>query len=257
MLRGWRQRRRLSQIDLAVDADLSTRHLSFLENGRANPSRDMVIALAESLFLPPGECNQLLAAAGFAPVYAQRALDDPALAAMRHAVEQILKTHEPFPAVAVDRRWTLMAKNNAVPALLAGVAPFLLEPPVNVLRLSLHPAGLAPRIINLAAWADHLFSRLRRDIELTADPALIALRDELAAFRPKGMSRDGHAPNSAAPQPVIPLQFSTPSGILSFMSTTMVFGTPLDVTLSELAVELFFPMDGATANAMRALATTD
>ncbi|MGL4495673.1 MAG: helix-turn-helix domain-containing protein, partial [Beijerinckiaceae bacterium] len=134
MLRGWRQKRRLSQIDLAVDADLSTRHLSFLENGRANPSRDMVIALAESLFLPPGECNQLLVAAGFAPVYAQRALDDPALAAMRHAVEQILKTHEPFPAVAVDRRWTLLAKNNAVQPLLAGVAPFLLEPPVNVLR---------------------------------------------------------------------------------------------------------------------------
>jgi transcriptional regulator with XRE-family HTH domain len=140
-LREWRQRRRLSQMDLALDAEISTRHLSFLETGRARPSRDMVLRLAERLEVPLRERNVLLLAAGFAPVFGERRLDDPALAPARAAVDLVLKGHEPYPAVAIDRHWTLVAANAAIPPLLAGVDPGLLEPPVNVLRLSLHPTG--------------------------------------------------------------------------------------------------------------------
>ena len=249
-LRSWRQRRHLSQLDLSVDAEVSTRHLSFVETGRAMPSREMVLRLADRLEVPLRERNRLLLAAGFAPMYAEHPLDDPALAAARAAVEQILKAHEPFPALAVDRHWNLVFHNAAAGALLQmGIASELLRPPINVLRIALHPQGLAPRIVNLAQWRAHLFERLHRLIGLTADPALVALAAELAAY--PAPAHDGAALFLSNASIVVPLVLDTPQGQLSFISTMTVFGTPLEITLSELALETFFPADAATAAALR------
>jgi len=248
LLREWRQRRRLSQLDLACEADISTRHLSFLETGRARPSREMVLHLAEQLDLSLRDRNDLLVAAGFAPVFPERSLADPALQAARAAMELVLAGHEPYPALAIDRHWTLVASNRAVAPLLAGVEADLLRPPVNVLRLSLHPAGLAPRIANLGEWRAHLLARLRRQIDLAADPVLVALLRELGSYPAPGETQDA-APDNAAV--VVPLRLAAPDGVLALFSTTTVFGTPLDVTLSELALESFFPADAATAEALR------
>jgi transcriptional regulator with XRE-family HTH domain len=250
-LREWRQRRRLSQLDCALDAEISTRHLSFLETGRANPSRDMVLRLAERLDVPLRERNVLLVAAGFAPVFPQRPLDDPALQAAREAVDLVLKGHEPYPALAIDRHWTLIAANAAVSRLIAGADASLLAPPVNVLRLSLHPKGLAPRIQNFAEWRAHLLSRLRAQIDLTADPVLVALLTELQAYPLASAKppRPTAAPNHAAI--VVPLRLKTDTGTLAFFSTTTIFGTPIDITLSELAIEAFFPADAETAEKLR------
>jgi transcriptional regulator with XRE-family HTH domain len=249
-LRHWRQHRRLSQLDLAQAADISTRHLSCVETGRAAPSREMVLRLAERLGVPLRERNALLVAAGFAPMYRQRALDDPALDAARRAVNLVLKGHEPYPALAIDRHWQLVAANAAVAPLLDGIAPALLEPPVNVLRLSLHPDGLASRIANLGAWRHHLLQRLQQQIAATADPVLVALHDELAAY---AVPQAGAAPPTDGSPVAVPFQLRTAGGVLSFISTTTVFGTPVDITLQELAVESFFPADEATANALAAV----
>jgi transcriptional regulator with XRE-family HTH domain len=253
-LRHWRTRRRLSQLDLAQEAEVSTRHLSYVETGRAAPSREMVLRLAERLDVPLRERNALLVAAGFAPMYRQRSLDDPAMAAARRAVDLVLKGHEPFPALAVDRHWNLVAHNALVPMLMAGAAPELVRAPINVLRLSLHPDGLAPRIANLAQWRAHLLERLQQQIAATGDAVLQALHDELEAYP---MPQVGHdAPPAAAElsNVVVPFQLATPNGVLSFISTTTIFGTPVDVTLQELAVESFFPADAQTAAALTALA---
>src|SRR5262245_28095440 len=257
-LRGWRQRRRLSQLDLAADAEISTRHLSFLETGRAQPSREMVLRLAERLDVPLRERNTLLVAAGFAPVFPQRALDDPALKAARHAVELVLTGHEPYPALAIDRHWTMVASNQAVAPLLVGVEASLLQPPVNVLRLSLHPNGLAPRIVNLPQWRSHLLARLRQQIDVTADATLVALLDELRRYSVAQRSKAGAPPAATRDYSgiVVPFELATDAGTLAFFSTTTVFGTPVDVTLSELALEAFFPADAATAEALRSLAAT-
>lgn len=252
-LREWRQRRRLSQLDLALDAEISTRHLSFLETGRAQPSRDMVLRLADQLEIPLRERNVILVAAGFAPVFPQRALDDPALAAARRAVDIILKGHEPFPALAVDRGWNLVSANRMIPLLLDGVDPELLAAPTNVLRLTLHPRGLASRVANLHEWRAHLLDRLRREVELTADARLSELLTELRAYPIPG----GQPPRKASDEyggVAIPFQLNTPAGELSFFSTTTVFGTPVDVTLQELTLETFFPADTATAEALRTMA---
>lgn len=239
----------MSQLDLALDAGISTRHLSFVEGGRAQPSRDMVLRLAERLEVPLRDRNVLLAAAGYAPIFAERSLDDAALGAARRAVDTILRGHEPFPALAVDRHWTLVAANAAVAPLLTGCDPALLRPPVNVLRLSLHPEGLAPRIANRGEWRGHLLARLRRQIELTADPVLLALRQELEAF-PAPPGAVIHHRQEPQQELFVPLRLKTESGVLSFVSTTTVFGTPVEVTLSELALETFFPADDATAAAL-------
>lgn len=255
LLREWRQRRRLSQLDLALEADISTRHLSFLETGRSRPSRDMILHLAERLEVPLRERNLLLVAAGFAPVFPERRLDDPALAAARKAVDLLLAGHEPYPALAVDRHWTLLAANAAIGRLIGGAAPALLQPPVNVLRLSLHPDGLAPAIANYAEWRAHILDRLRRQVEVTADPVLVALMAELAAYpAPGGGGRAKTVLNPDYAGVVVPLRLATSDGTLSLFSTTTVFGTPVDVTLSELALETFFPADAATAEALRRLA---
>src|SRR3954452_10411455 len=182
LLRDWRQRRHMSQLALATEADVSARHVSFLETGRAQPSREMLLRLADQLEIPLRERNGLLIAAGFAPVYAERPLDDPALIAAREAVELVLAGHEPYPAIAVDRHWTLIAFNKSIPRLLTAVDPELLKPPVNVLRLSLHPNGLAPSIINFGQWRAHLLERLRRQIEVSGDPVLADLLHELSNY---------------------------------------------------------------------------
>ncbi|HEY2203962.1 MAG TPA: helix-turn-helix transcriptional regulator [Pseudonocardia sp.] len=250
LLRKWRQHRRLSQLELSVRADISSRHLSFVETGRSVPSRDMVLHLAEELDLPLRERNELLLAAGYAPMYAERALDTAPMAAVRDAVRQVLTGHEPFPAVAVDRWWNLVDGNAALGLLTAGVAEELLAPPVNALRLSLHPDGMAPRIANLGEWRAHLLHRLGRQVEQTADPELTALRDELAGLP---CDEPGPAPEQSGPGAVVvPLRMRHPAGELTFVSTVTTFGTPLDITVAELAIEAFFPADEATAKILRA-----
>lgn len=251
-LRSWRQRRRLSQLHLAQDADISTRHLSFVETGRAMPSREMVLRLAERLDVPLRERNALLVAAGFAPMYRERALDDPALAAARAAVELLLKSHEPYPALAIDRHWNLVAANAMVPHLLQGASAELIKPPINVLRLSLHPDGLARKVVNLVQWREHIFERLRQQVHTTGDAGTAALLDELRALPipPEALNVQLAGEHFGV---VMPFQFRTDAGVLNFISTTTIFGTPADVTLQELAMETFFPADTFTGNALRAL----
>ncbi|MDC7742003.1 helix-turn-helix domain-containing protein [Rhizobium binxianense] len=248
-LREWRQRRRMSQLDLALEADISQRHLSFIESGRSTPSRDMLLHLAERLGVPLRDRNPLLLAAGFAPVFAERRLDDPALEPARRAIDRVLKGHEPFPAIAIDRHWTLVAVNAAIAPLLEAVAdPSLLEPPVNVLRLSLHPQGLAPHIINLSEWRAHLLDRLRQQISVSGDPVLDKLLKELLSYPAPEATTEQHIDLAGI---AVPLQLSTRAGLLSFISTTTVFGTPVDITLSELAIETLFPADEETAAILR------
>lgn len=253
-LRHWRTHRRLSQLDLAQEAEVSTRHLSYVETGRAAPSREMVLRLAERLEVPLRERNALLVAAGFAPMYRQRSLDDPAMAAARRAVDLVLKGHEPFPALAVDRHWNLVAHNALVPLLMEGASPELLKPPINVLRLSLHPEGVAPRIANLAQWRVHLLERLQQQIAATGDAVLQSLHDELEAYPAPAVSHDAPVIDTALSAVAVPFQVVMPGGVLSFISTITIFGTPVDVTLQELAVESFFPADEQTAAALTALA---
>ena len=256
LLRDWRQRRRLSQLALAVDAEISQRHLSFVESGRSLPSREMVLRLTEQLEVPLRERNAILVAAGFAPIYRDRPLDAPELAGARAVIARILDGHDPHPALAVDRHWTLLASNRAVGALLAGVAGHLLEGPVNVLRISLHPEGLASRIVNFREWQNHIFRRLAHEIAVSADPQLTALLDELKTYPSPGGNA---APRRAAPVETsgaiaIPLILTSPAGPLSFLSTTTVFGTAVDVTLSEVTIEAFFPADAQTVKTMAVLA---
>jgi len=182
VLREWRRRRRLSQLDLAMSADISARHMSFIETGRSRPSREVILKLAEGLQLNLRNRNALLMAGGFAPTYAERRLEDPALSPARAIVQRILDAHMPFPALAVDRHWNLIASNSSVKTLIASVAPHLIEPPVNVLRLSIHPQGLAPQIANLAEWKRHLIERLHHQVEASGDQQLEALAAELKAY---------------------------------------------------------------------------
>jgi transcriptional regulator with XRE-family HTH domain len=250
ILREWRNRRRLSQLDLALEAGISQRHLSFVESGRAAPSRDMVLLLAERLDVPLRQRNRLLLAAGFAPSFAERQLDDPSLKPAMEAVDMVLKGHEPNPALAVDRHFNMVAANGAIAPFLQGIEDEgLLQPPVNVLRLSLHPKGVAPRIVNLAEWHAHVMERLRHMNDSVADPVLSGLERELASYpgAAKGPGRHHGNPNAIA----VPLRVKAGDAVLSFITTITVFGTPLDVTLSELAIESFFPTDEETAAWLR------
>ena len=251
-LREWRQRRHLSQLDLAVDAEISARHLSFVETGRSAPSRDMVLKLAERLDVPLRERNVLLVAAGFAPAFPQRSLEDPALKSAREAINLVLKAHEPNPALAYDRHWNLVSANRMVAPLLEGVPQRLLGQPFNILRLAFHPEGLAPRTVNLAEWAAHLLERLHRQCEATADPELLKLYQDLKSYPIPARSAPITTDNNVA----LPFKLSLNGEILSFISTTMVFGTPVDITLQELALETFFPADELTAERMRQMAAS-
>ena len=253
-LRGWRLRRRMSQLDLACEAEVSSRHLSFVETGRSQPSRDMILRLAERLDVPMRERNVLLVAGGFAPVFPERSLDAPELAAAKAALDILLEGHKPYPAFAVDRHWNIVASNGALPQLYDGFDPALLAGPVNALRLSLHPKGLGPRVANFAEWQAHVVDRLRRQIDLTADAGLIELLDEVRSYG-RALAQPGR-PRPApppAPQMVVPFRVSIAGEIASFFTTTMVFGTPVEVTLSELALESFFPADAETAALVKRL----
>jgi transcriptional regulator with XRE-family HTH domain len=250
LLREWRRRRRLSQFDLALEAGVSSRHLSFVENGRSRPSAQMVLQLAEHLDVPLRDRNRLLLAAGYAPAFAQRDLDAPEMGPVRDAIEQLLRAHEPYPALVIDGHWGLVGANGAVAPLLQGVAAHLLEPPVNVLRLSLHPEGMAPRIVNLHEWRSHLLERLAREAVTSGDAALTALHEELAGY-PSG--EPGPAVDSAFADVAVPLRLRLGKGELAFISTRTTFGTAIDVTVAELSIESFFPTNRETVEAMRSL----
>jgi transcriptional regulator with XRE-family HTH domain len=255
-IRLWRQRRRLSQLELALEAEISTRHLSFVETGRAAPSRDMILTLAEAMKIPLRDQNVILMAGGFAPMFPERPLDAPELSSARAAIDIVLQSHLPYPAFAVDRRWRIVASNRALPQIYEQVAPELLQPPVNALRLSLHPNGMAPCILNLEEWRAHIFARLREQIAVSADPSLIDLHAELHTYG----GRQGHDPTvntDPRTSTVVPFRVASPAGPLSFFTTTMVFGTPLDITLSELAVEFFFPGDPETIARVASLANEE
>jgi len=254
LLRHWRQYRRWSQLDLASEAEVSTRHLSCMETGRALPSREMLLRLAERLDVPLRERNRLLTAAGYAPMYRERPLADPALQPAYAAVQRVLHAHDPYPALAVDRHWNLVAHNRAASAFMAGLPDELIAQPINVLRASLHPAGLSTRIANFGAWREHLFERLAHQVQTSGDPVLAALADELRALPlPPGFTEAPTAPRGIV-DIAVPLQLHSPLGLLSFISTITVFGTPVEVTLSELAIEAFFPADESTTKALAALA---
>ncbi|HET8759204.1 MAG TPA: helix-turn-helix transcriptional regulator [Solirubrobacteraceae bacterium] len=246
LLRDWRRRRRLSQLDLALEAGVSARHVSFLETGRSRPSREMVLHLSEQLDIPLRDRNQMLLAAGFAPAYAERAIDAPEMAPVREALDRILKGHEPYPAVVVDRWWDLAGANGGVALLTSMVAPHLLEPPANALRITLHPEGMAPHIRNLPEWRAHLLDRLRRQVAVTGDERLAALRDELDAYPGGEATLPAHEPGIA-----VPLRLDAGGAELRFLSTISTFGTAVDITLAELAIEAFFPADEETADYVR------
>lgn len=240
----------MSQLDLALEADISTRHLSFVETGRAQPSREMVLHLAERLDIPLRDQNQLLLAAGYAPIFAERDLGEPEMLAARRAIDLVLSGHEPVPALAVDRHWTLIAANQVVPLFLEGIPEEMLEPPLNVARLSLHPDGLASRIVNYHQWRAHFVDRLRRQIEASADAALVALLEEVNAYPFPDTAVETVAEEDLGGV-AIPFRLQTDHGILSTYTTTTIFGTPVDITLQELAIESFFPADTQTAEILR------
>ena len=244
LIREWRQRRRLSQLDLAIAANVSSRHLSFVETGRSRPTSEMILHLAEHLDVPLRERNALLLAGGFAPEYPEHGLDAPPLSAITEAMRQVITAHMPNPALAVDGHWELIDANDTVFWLVEGTSAELMEPPVNVLRVSLHPDGMAPRIANLPEWRAHLLARLHRQAEATGDQRLTALHEELSAY-PGGLSRP---PGPA--DVVVPLRYRASGTELSFLSITAVIGTPMDVTVEELAIESFYPADPQTAKAL-------
>ncbi len=242
LLRDWRRRRRLSQLDLALEAGVSARHLSFLETGRSRPSREMVLHLSEQLDVPLRDRNRLLLAAGFAPAFEERPIDAPEMAPVREALEKILTGHEPYPALVVDRWWNLQAANRSVQLFTQHLPAHLLEPPVNVLRASLHPDGMASRILNYGEWRAHLVDRLRRQVALTGDEALAELLAEINDY--PGETGEAHGRGGEI---AVPLKFDAGDQELAFFSTIATFGTAVDITLAELAIEAFFPADEATA----------
>ena len=264
LLKHWRRQRGFSQLDLAVAADVSARHISFLETGRSRPSREMVLNLSERLDVPLRDRNRLLLAAGFSPQYRQAGLDEPEMDPVREAIGQILEGHEPYPAFVVDGAWEMLARNRAAGMLVDLLGPELLEPPVNAIRASLHPDGLAPHIVNLGQWRAHLLDRLRRQIQLSGSPQLRTLLEEVEGY-PGGEgdgevaggaadgSDDGPANEIAVPLILRPLggEGDGDGAELSFISTISTFGTAVEVTTSELSIESFFPMDEATAAALR------
>jgi transcriptional regulator with XRE-family HTH domain len=248
LLRQWRERRRLSQLELALQAEVSTRHLSFVETGRSAPSRAMVLHLAEELELPLRERNQMLMAAGYAPIYSESTLAADSMAAVRTAIRQLLASHEPYPALVVDGAWTIVDANASVALFMRGISDDLLAPPVNALRLSLHPDGLAPRIVNHGEWRAHILARLRHQLDRSGDERLARLYDELRVYPCADPRPEVELPGPGAV--IVPLRLRDGERQLAFLSTTAVFGTPLDITVAELAIESFFPADAETAAAL-------
>ncbi|MFE3450095.1 helix-turn-helix domain-containing protein [Nonomuraea sp. NPDC059194] len=249
-MRSWRQRRRVSQLDLGIEAEVSARHISFLETGRAKPSRDMVMKLAEELDVPLRHRNRLLMAAGFAPVFPEREVRAPEMEVVRQALDKILAGHEPYPALVVDAEWNLVAANAAAGMFMEGVPAELLKEPINVMRLSLHPEAMARRLVNLAEVRAHLLHRLRRQAEASGDGRLAELHDEVAGYTYPGVDLNvAHVPGIA--DILVPLRIRHGDRVLSMFTTIATFGTPVDVTVSELAIETFWPNDEETAAAFR------
>ncbi|WP_030605791.1 helix-turn-helix domain-containing protein [Streptomyces achromogenes] len=253
LLRAWRERRRLSQLELALRAGSSARHLSFIETGRSRPSEELLLRLAERLQVPVRERNALLLAAGYAPRYPETPLDDPALEGLRDGLERLLRGYEPYPALVVDAGYTVVAANRGVEMLLAGVPEKLLAPAPNAMRLTLHPEGLAPRIRNLRQWRGHLLAQMERDIALHRSDRLRALYEEVAAY-PVPPEEPGAEPEEPVAYFALPLRVEHSGRILSFISSISTFNTPMDITVAELAVETLLPADRATAEHLRALA---
>ncbi|MEU5158743.1 helix-turn-helix transcriptional regulator [Streptomyces sp. NPDC020875] len=256
LLRDWRRRRRLSQLDLALRADSSARHLSCVETGRAMPSRGLLLRLCEAMDIPLRERNALLLSADYAPAYRESSLQDADMASVRAALNRLLTAHEPYPAVVVDRVWNVLAGNRSLSMLTDVVSPTLMHPRPNVFRLILHPNGLAPRLVNLEEVRELTLAALRRQVVATGDPRLEDLYEEISAYpRPEGTGDEDWAavpPRPWTPSPVeVPLRLRTPRGELALFSTMTTFGAPADVTLSELGVELFYPLDDSTERALR------
>ncbi|ROV67361.1 helix-turn-helix domain-containing protein [Streptomyces globisporus] len=265
LLRDWREQRRISQLELALRADSSARHISFIETGRSRPSEDMVLRLAEQLDIPVRERNALLVIAGYAPRYPQTSLDDPAMASLRESLERLLAAYEPYPALVVDGTYGVVAANRGVALLLEGVPEKLLTPPLNAMRLTLHPEGLAPRIVNLPEWRADLLAQMGRQIALVRSPALRELYDEVAAYpapaRADGTDRTAEGTRGAVPVAdgaggarrdraaafALPMLLEHGGRVLSFVSSIATFNTPMDVTVAELAIETFLPADRETA----------
>ncbi|MFD4561009.1 helix-turn-helix domain-containing protein [Streptomyces sp. NPDC058469] len=253
LLRAWRERRRVSQLELALRADSSARHISFVETGRSRPSEEMVLRLAEHLDVPVRERNSLLLAAGYAPHYPETPLDDPALGALREGLERLIQGYEPFPALVVDAVYTVVAANRGITMLLDGVPESLLQPPLNAMRLTLHPEGMAPRIRNLGEWRGHLLAQMERQIALHRSEPLRALYDEVAAYPAPEKADRGDEPSPSVPYFALPMRIEHDGRVLSFVSSVSTFNTPMDVTVSELAIETFLPADPATAKYLHAL----
>jgi transcriptional regulator with XRE-family HTH domain len=259
MLRDWREDRRRSQLDLSIEVGVSTRHLSFVETGKSKPSPELVLAIAEHLDVPLRERNAMLLAAGYAPRYRHTPLDDEALASVRRALEGLIRAHDPYPALVLDRHWNVVSANEGAQALVANVAVHLVEPPLNVYRVTLHPEGMAPFVDNLDEWAHHLLGTLDRQVAVTRDPALRALLDEVTSYpniaELRASASGGWRTRSSIPTVVVPLRLRVPGGdggdggglVQSWFSTNTAIGTPADITLDELHVELFHPADDATA----------
>ncbi len=245
LLRDWRRRRHVSQLELSLDSEISARHLSFVETGRSKPSREVVVRLADTLEVPLRERNALLLAAGYAPLYTERALDAEEMGPVRSALDRFLRAHEPYPALVVDRQHNLVAANDALGAITAGCAPELLAPHPNAIRIALHPEGMAPRTLNLAEWSAHLLARLRREAAITGDAELEALRAEVAAY--PGVAPELPVGERVASEIVVPLRLRDGDRELAFISTISTFGTAVDVTLSELSIEAFYPANATTA----------
>jgi transcriptional regulator with XRE-family HTH domain len=262
LLRGWREQRRVSQLELALRADSSARHISFIETGRSRPSEEMILRLAEHLDVPVRERNSLLLAAGYAPRYAQTALDDPSMTALREGIERLLTGYEPYPALVVDGTYTVIAANRGIAMLLDGVPERLLTPPLNAMRLTLHPEGLAPRILNLRAWRGHLLHQMERQIALARSGPLRELYEEVAGYPAPGTGgTGGHGPgghDQEVPYPypyfALPLRIAHEGHVLSFVSSVSTFNTPMDVTVAELAIETFLPADAATVKYLQSQA---
>ncbi|NDZ80801.1 helix-turn-helix domain-containing protein [Streptomyces sp. SID10853] len=268
LLRDWRRQRRVSQLELALRADSSARHISFIETGRARPSEEMVLRLAEHLDVPVRERNALLLSAGYAPRYAETMLDDPSMSTLHEGLHQLLRGYEPYPALVVDGRYDVVAANSGIAMLLEGVPERLLTPPLNAMRLTLHPAGLAPRIRNLREWRGHLLHQMERQLALARSGALRELYEEVAAYPLPASSaspseaaesvesvegRAGQGPGSV-PRFALPLEIEHDGRVLSFVSSISTFNTPMDVTVAELAIETLLPADPATVAYLRSLA---
>ncbi|WP_020119185.1 helix-turn-helix domain-containing protein [Streptomyces canus] len=254
LLRAWREQRRVSQLELALRADSSARHISFVETGRSRPSEEMVLRLAEHLDVPVRERNALLLAAGYAPRFPETPLDDPALDAVREGIERLIQGYEPYPALVFDAAYHVVAANRGIMMLLDGIPESLLRPPLNTMRLTLHPEGLAPRIRNLREWRGHLLEQMRRQVALRRSESLRALYEEVAAYpMPVSGTEDSLEEAESVPYFALPMRIEHEGRTLSFISSTSTFNTPMDVTVSELAIETFLPADPATAKYLHTL----